>query len=126
MANKQNSSDFYEYATVDTDPESTWGYFTKAINPYQIKKEYGSEKVFFSIREEDLDDSSGAPASDVTVTLQFKCPGDEDWQDYYNDGVDFEIGQREVVEDYGKGVLWRAGVKWDGYTSGSVVFGFDW
>jgi hypothetical protein len=122
MANSRDSALNREYATVDTDPESTWGYFTNPVNP----RDKSVKEIFFSIRETDLDDSSGAPASVVVVTLQFKCPGDADWQDYYNDGVDYEIGQREKIEDHGAGVLWRAGVKWDGYTSGSVTFGFDW
>lgn len=121
MANSRSNGVHYEYATVDTAPGPS-GYWTEPVRAH----DKSVKKIFFSIRETDLDDSSGAPASDIVVTLQFKCPGDVDWQDYYNDGADYEIGQREVIEDSGAGVVWRAGVKDQDYTSGSVTFGFDW
>lgn len=112
MANTKASGEYYEYATVDTTPGAS-GYFTNAINPR--KNSIG--KLFFSIR------GTGT----ITVVLQFKCIGDSDWQDYYNDGNDFSVGQREAIESYAGGVSWRAGVKNDAaYTSGSVTFGFDW
>ena len=41
-------------------------------------------------------------------------------------GSTFAIGNRVVLEDIGNGVDWRAGVRDDEFTSGSVTFGFDW
>lgn len=121
MANSRKSGEYYEYAVVDTAPGSA-GYYTNVVQPRKL----GIGKLFFSIRNTDIEDSSGAANASVVVTLQFKCVGDADWQDYYNDGNDFEIGQRECIEAYAGGVSWRAGVKDQDYTSGSVIFGFDW
>jgi hypothetical protein len=125
MANSQSSGNNYEYATVDTLPGSA-GYFTKAIDVKQIRK-LGA-KLFFSIREAAAELSEAPSAeSTVTVALQFKCPGDADWTNYDSlDGSTFAIGNRVEIDDGASGVLWRAGVRSDEYTSGSVTFGFDW
>lgn len=121
MANSNKSGDYYEYATVDTAPGAS-GFWTNAVK--MRKKGLGDkDKMVFSIRSTDVD----ASATDtVTVTLQFKCIGDQDWTDYYNDGNAFNIGERKLIEDFAGGVQWRAGVKNGDYTSGSVTFGFDW
>jgi len=125
MANSKSSDNNYEYATVDTKPTSA-GYFTKEIDVRDILKT--NKKIFFSIRESAAD-ISAAPSelSTITVVLQFKCPGDAGWTDYISlDGSTLAIGNRLQLDDYGAGVLWRAGVRDDEYTSGSVTFGFDW
>jgi len=125
MANSQSSGNNYEYATVDTLPGST-GYFTKEIDARHIQKLGG--RIFFSIREAALEQSEApSAASTITVALQFKCPGDADWTDFDSlDGSTFAIGNRVEIDDNGMGVVWRAGVRSDEYTSGSVRFGFDW
>lgn len=126
MANAKISGDNCEYAIVDTQPGAS-GYFTNEVQPRKDGKLKGlGGKIFFSIRESNLDDSSDAPASVITVTLQFKCNRDLEWQDYVSD-LTIGIGARVAIEDCGTGVVWRAGVKEaSDYTSGSLTFGFDW
>lgn len=127
MANSRSSSTYYEYATVDTAPDAD-GYFTNPISPRYIAKQYGANKVFFSIREAEAN-LSAAPSDNTTVTvrLQFICPGDADWTDYVPlDGSSFVVGNRVALDELGPGVTWRAGVTDVDYTAGSVKFGFDW
>jgi hypothetical protein len=120
MANIQESSGGYEYASVDTDP-GAGGFFTK---PVSIRRKNDDiQKLFFSIRE--LEDEP-SEASVITVVLQFRCKGDVGWTTYTNDGTDFVIGDRKLIDSNAAGVQWRAGVLSDGFTSGSVRFGFDW
>jgi len=111
MANSLSSGDYKEYATVDSTPPAN-GYWTNTLGLRGRKLAY----VYFSIR------GTGT----ATVTLQFKCSGDADWTDYYNDGIDFVTGDRKVIEGNAANVVWRAGVKLADYTSGSITFGFDW
>jgi hypothetical protein len=127
MANSKASSDNYEYATVDTLPGAS-GYFTNEVVPRDKFQKGKVHKLFFSIREYP-DDVSEAPSTNavVTVALQFKCPGDLGWTDFVPlDGSTFAVGNRVALEDIGAAVRWRAGVRSDEYTSGSVTFGFDW
>jgi len=124
MANSRATDDYYEYATVHQEPAGD-GYFTNAVGIRQLK---GREYIFFSIRDTDI--SSAGGAGSMRITLQFKCPGDDDWTDYdvYTDVC------RKVLEGGAAGVTWRAGVKSDAssgaadqnYTSGEFTFGFDW
>ena len=125
MANSQSSGNNYEYAVVDTKPTSA-GYFTKVVDARHILKR--NDKLFFSIRESNADMSAAPSAlSTITVVLQFICPGDAAWTDYIDlAGSTLAIGNRVQLDDNGAGVLWRAGVRDDEYTSGSVTFGFDW
>ena len=127
MANARSSGYNKEYATVDTNPGSA-GYFTNEVDVRLLKKNNKVSKLFFSIRETNADISAAPSAlSTVTVVLQFKCDGDAAWTDYVDlAGSSFAIGNRVVIEDQGAGVSWRAGVRDDEYTSGSVTFGFDW
>ena len=127
MANARSSGTNYEYATVDTLPGAA-GYFTNSICPRDKAKTDKVKKIFFSIRETNAD-ISAAPSdlSTITVVLQYKCQGDAGWSDYVDfAGSSLAIGNRMALEDNGNGVDWRAGVVSDGYTSGSVTFGFDW
>jgi hypothetical protein len=126
MANSRSSQPNHEYATVDTNPGAA-GYFTNPFCP-RDKTKIGIPKVFFSIRDATADKSENPSAlSVITVGLQFKCSGDLDWTDYIPlDGSSLAIGNRVALEDMGAGVIWRAGVVDDAFTSGSVVFGFDW
>lgn len=125
MANSRSSGNNYEYATVDTLPGAA-GYFTNNVDPRKLKDK--GAKVFFSIRQTDADVSAAPSAlSTITVALQYRCLGDDAWTDYVPlDGSDFAIGNRVEIDDTGHGVYWRAGVRSDEYTSGSVTFGFDW
>jgi hypothetical protein len=118
MANSLDSGTNHEFAKVDTTP-ATGGYFTNAVD-MRGKHLKGITKVFFSIRE-------ASTASVITVILQFMCPGDAQWTTFVSlDGSSLAIGNRLCLEDFGVDVQWRAGVLVAGYTSGSVVFGFDW
>jgi len=109
MANAKTTDDYYQYATVDTDPTSA-GYYTNAVGIRQLK---GVEEIYFSIR------GSGQ----MNVTLQFKCPGDSGWTDYnaYNTS-----SIRKKITGGAAGVQWRAGVKEGDRISGECIFGFDW
>ncbi|KKM71970.1 hypothetical protein LCGC14_1425200 [marine sediment metagenome] len=112
MPNSRLSSDYYEYATVNTNPGAS-GYFTNEVNIRQKSL----QQVFFSVRE-----TGASSAFSVTITLQFKCPGDDDWQDYDT----YSEVNRKLIEGGGAGVRWRMGVEQGDYTSGEVTFGFDW
>lgn len=129
MANSRTSNQTNKaYATVDTNPGAA-GYFTEAICPRQMFKEGKLiGKVYFSIRETNADVSAAESTLPViTVILQFKCEDDTSWTEFVPlDGSSLAIGNRIEIEDFGNGVLWRAGVVSDGYSSGSVTFGFDW
>lgn len=128
MANTRSSGTNKEYATVNTLPTAT-GYFTNDVCIRDLVKAGLSKgKVFFSIRET-ADDVSEAPSalSTVTVALQYKCDGDANWTDYVDLAESpLAIGNRIEIEDTGAAVRWRAGVRSDEFTSGSVTFGFDW
>lgn len=124
MANSRVSDKVKEYAIVDTLPDSDGdGYFTNVVSLRKLAKDLKVEKMFFSIRNYSANESVDNAVA--TVVLQFMCAGDERWQDYYNDGNAFSVGDRIQIEDLGD-VVWRAGIKEDGYTSGAVIFGFDW
>jgi len=128
MANSKSSGEFYEYATVDTQPSGTaLGYWTNTISPRELQKNLKIKAFYFSIREEEADSSAASDTSSMTVTLQFLCPGDAGWQDFVDlNGAELAVGNRLLFEDFAAGVLWRAGVKDGDYTSGSLTFGFDW
>lgn len=108
MANAKSSSEFYEYATVDTAPDAD-GYFTNEVRPRYLRLKKKVDKIFFSIREMDTDLSAAASdASSVTVLLQFKCPGDAGWTTYVPlDGSSLAIGNRLAITDVGDDVYWR-------------------
>lgn len=127
MANSTSSGEFYEYATVDTLPDAD-GYFTNEVRPRYLRKKYKFDRIYFSIRETDADVSEAdSTLSTITVVLQFKCAGDTRWTTYVPlDGSALAIGNRLAISDFGDDVYWRAGVTSDGFTSGSVNFGFDW
>jgi len=126
MANSRDSGIFHEYATVDEAPIGL-GYFTNPVNPREHKQIRKEGRLYFSIREEDADSSAQSDTSDITVTLQFRCPGDAGWQDYRPlDGSEIATGNRLMIEDSGVDVHWRAGVLDGDHQGGSVTFGFDW
>jgi hypothetical protein len=115
MANSRVSEDYREYATVNEDPStSVDGYWTNPVNPRKNRL----DRIFFSVRET----AAGSSAFSAIVTLQFRCLGDEEWNDY----ATYTSSDRKRIEDDGAGVQWRAGVKNGDYTSGEVTFGFDW
>lgn len=126
MANERYSGKYYEYALVEVAPDSD-GFWTNEVIPRELLQE-GYTKLYFSIREAYPSVSEVASvSSDVVVSLQFKCEGDTDWTDYVPlDGSTFAVGNRVLLDDFARGLVWRAGVKSDGYVSGSVLFGFDW
>ena len=108
MANSKTTSDYIQYATVDTDPGGN-GYFTDELNLRGKKMTV----VYFSVR------GTGT----MTVVLQFKGEGDVTYTDYAtttNNG-------RAALKGGGAGVKWRAGIKnTAAYRNGSKTFGFDW
>ena len=120
MANSRTSGVQLEKVTIDTNP-SAGGYWTEPVSMRRLGHDL--DKIFFSVREADSDWSD---ASVATPILQFRCPGDDGWTDYNNDATDFIIGDHKIIEGNAGGVEWRAGVKEDGFTSGSVVIGFNW
>ena len=124
MANRITVSDEYrEYAVVDSAVGS--GYFTGEVNMATLKSDTSIERIFFSIREEA--DEGSIDDSVITVSLQFKLVGVDRWQYYVPlDGSTFAIGNRLRIEDDGSAAKWRAGVEEGNYTSGSLIFGFDW
>ena len=128
MANGRSSGDFKEYATVDTKPSGAeYGYWTNAISIRELAKLWKITKVYFSIRESVEDSSGFSEIASMNVALQFKCDGDLGWQDYKPlDASVLDSGNRFAIDDTGAGVQWRAGVKDEEYTSGSLTFGFDW
>lgn len=129
MANSRSTGDFKEYATIDTQPSGTdLGYWTNEVSLREKQKNgLAKDKMWFSIREYDVDSSEASDTSTMTVTLQFKCDGDLGWQDYVDfAGSALAVGNRLIIEDTGAGVLYRAGVKDGDYTSGKVTVGFDW
>ena len=115
MANLRSTGPGKEYATVDTAPGAD-GYWT---NPVSMRAKGVGNQLFFSIR-----DGGGSAAWAATLTLQFKCDGDDDWTPY-NTYTNTDI-PRQLIEGQGKGVLWRLGVKSTHLTAGVVTFGFDW
>ena len=125
MANSRTSGGRWEYATVNAAIDSSEeGYYTNSVS-LETKKNRLAPRLYFSVREASSNES--VDASVMTVSLQFRCKGDGRWQDFnYNDGTAFVAGDRIILEDMGPNVEWRAGVKWDEYTSGSLIFGFDW
>ena len=130
MANSRASASNYEYATVDTIPDSE-GYFTNEICPRDIIKAGTciGQKIFFSVRETEAD-SSAEPSSNavINVLLEFKCPGDTEWTEYnpIDTASSLDVGNRFPIEETAAGVLWRAGVSSIGFSSGALTFGFDW
>jgi len=129
MANSRDSGQFKEYATVNTQPSGTdLGYWTNEVCLRdKMKDGLAKDKMWFSIRETEADSSQASDTSSMTVTLQFKCDGDDGWQDWVDlSGNALAVGQRLVIEDCGAGVRWRAGVKDGDFTSGELTFGFDW
>jgi hypothetical protein len=126
MANSQSSGTCYEYATVDTKPGLA-GYGTQEIGIRELRRTKKIDKVFFSIREYESDSSGASDTSDVTVNLQFKCPGDLGWQNYkLVNGLPLEAGHRIAILDTAAGVRWRGWVNDNDFVSGKVTFGFDW
>jgi hypothetical protein len=124
----KSSGEFKEYATVDEQPSGvTFGYWTNTVSLRELAKLHKITKMYFSIREA-VEDSSGFSGMAVmNVALQFKCDGDLGWQDYKPlDGSSLAVGNRFAIDDLGASVQWRAGVKDEEYTSGSLTFGFDW
>jgi len=110
MANSRLTSDYYEYATVDTAPGAS-GYATNLI---KIRQKTGKidGKVYFSIRGTFV----------ATITVQFKCPGDSAWTDYNT----YTNVTRKLLSGGASAVQWRALVKNGSFTSGEASFGFDW
>lgn len=128
MANSRSPGEFHEYATIDTQPSGdALGYWTNDVSPRELQKKLKISRVYFSIREAESDSSQASDTSSMTVTLQYKCPGDAGWQDYVSlDGSSLAVGNRLMIEDFAAAMQWRAGVKDGDYTSGSITVGFDW
>lgn len=103
MANIKISRNRSKHAYVDSAP-GTGGFATDEVG---VKG-----KIFFSVRGE----------GSMTVTLQFKVPGDDFWSDYGT----YTSVSRDVIETATEHEKWRAIVKDGDYTSGNLTFGFDW
>jgi len=128
MANARSSGEYYEFITVDTQPDSTdVGYWTNTVSIKEIRNKHKITGIYFSIREFEADASDASDASDITVKLQFMCAGDAGWTDYVSlDGSSLAIGNRLFIEDISSQTVWRAGVIADDFQSGQIRLGFDW
>ena len=129
MANSRSSGVYKEYATVNIAPSgSDLGYWTNEVCLRDEQKDgVAKGKMWFSIREAEVDSSDADIDSTTTVTLQYKCDGDLGWQEFVDfAGNELVVGNRLIIEDTGAAVRWRAGVKDGDFGSGSVTFGFDW
>lgn len=115
MANAKSNSDRFRYAIIDTAPGAE-GYWCDAISMQAV----GAKSLFFSIR-------GGGDSSVPTVTIQFKTPETgSDWEDYTTSET-LEPGARFLIEDWGAGVKWRAGVKNGDFLGAEEIrVGFDW
>ena len=86
------------------------------MNIHRIKRSRRDiSQIYFSVRD-------AAGTGTMTVTLQFICPGETVWTDYDT----YTAVTRLLIEGAAAGVSWRAGVKDADYTSGELIFGFDW
>ncbi len=111
MANTQQTKPRYEYVTVTEGPPAD-GSWCNGVNMTGHK----TDELFFSRR-------GGGSA---TISIQFKTgESGAAWTDYLTD-VDLSDGARCILDDHGAGVRWRAGVKENGWSSGTVIVGFDW
>lgn len=111
MANSRTSKPTYEKVVIDTAPGAD-GYWTNVVTP----RGRGVDKLFLSVAE--TGDSS---AFMITVTLQYRPPGDTEWQVYDT----YTSATREIIEDNGSS-KWRAGVDNGDYTSGEGSITLDW
>ena len=111
MANSKLSGGNYRKAIIDTAPGAD-GYWTAGVSP----RGKSTDRLFMSIAEEGDSDTFTA-----TVTLQFKAPGDSEWQVY----ATYTEATREIIEDSGA-TQWRIGVDNGDYTSGTVSVTIDW
>lgn len=110
MANSKDTGPDREFATVDTDPGGT-GYFTNPVSG-RAKQKLGSDALFFSVK------GTGS----MTISLQFKDPGDTEWTTHTTYSAN---GKKRIVD--GSSTQWRAGVVDSAaYSSGSKTFGFTW
>lgn len=123
MANTVIDNNDKQYVVIDSTPP-VGGFWTNIVAQRRSGL-YKSNilKMFFSVREYE---DSPAVGSVITPILQFKCEGDNGWTDYNNNGTAFVVGDRLLIDSNAAGVKWRAGVKEGGYTSGSMILGFDW
>ena len=111
MANAKLNKRRSSYASIDTAPGAD-GYWCDSVSMVFVD----ADELFLSV-------SGGGSA---TVTTQYKLPHTGAiWTDYTTDET-LETGARFRLDDHGAGVKWRVGVKLDGYSSGTIIVGFDW
>lgn len=111
MSNGKLNGPRYKYASIDTAP-AAGGYWSDSVS----MSSNNTLELFFSR-------TGGGSA---TIGLQYKLPhANAAWVDYEGD-VSLDDGVRCIIDDHGAGVKWRAGVAEGGYSSGSVIVGFDW
>lgn len=114
MANAKANGERYSYAVIDTAPGAD-GYWCDAVS----MSSKNTRSLFFSIRGDDESSTS-------TISIQYKTPeSGSAWQDYSTDET-LAPGARFILEDWGAGVKWRAGVKNGDFAGGEVRVGFDW
>ena len=111
MANAKLNGPRYKYASIDTAP-AAGGYWTDSVS----MSSNNTLQLFFS--------RNGG--GNATILLQYRLPhAGSAWVDYVSD-VTLDDGVRCIIDDHGAGVKWRAGVDVGGYSSGTVIIGFDW
>ena len=73
MANSRSSTEFHEFITVDTAPDSDdTGYWSNDVSIKKLRNLKKITGIYFSIREYELDASYESGDSDITVKLQFR------------------------------------------------------
>lgn len=110
MANVVSSNVDYERVVVNTAPGAE-GAFTNPVNQRTLKV----SKLFLAVQ------GSG----EFTPVLQFKLKGDSDFTDFV-DGSELVPGTLKEVAADAAGLIWRAGIKQGGFTSGEAIISITW
>ena len=110
MATTYPTSTRHEFVKVTSDPG-----VDVSSNPVSMSKKR-TRAVWFSF-------TGGGVA---TVFIQFSNPDDPDtWTDYDTD-LDLTNGKVYIMDDSAYGRKWRVTMKNGGYTSGTIIVGFNW
>ena len=101
----------HRYAKIDAAPTAA-GYWSDSVSMSAVN----ANELFLNV-------SGGGSA---TVVIQYMLPHTGAiWTDYTTSET-LTTGARFRLDDHGAGVKWRVGVKNGGYSSGTLICGFDW
>jgi len=112
MANALLEGKYYKKAIVDTAP-AAGGYSTSEV-PESVVRGFDDKKLTFSV-------STGVG----DVTLKYLGAGETDtWQD--EAGSPYTAGDAKQVNTTAHDRRWKATCEEGAYTSGDLIFGFEW